>query len=92
MAIVVVMVVPMAGHCKPANVVQVAAADAATSAPRQVDARNMRPEALDALLAPVLMPRSRCARCVSRARRRTKFLYDILVLHVCSLSWDDLRR
>jgi cellulose synthase operon protein YhjU len=89
-AIVLVMVVPHGWPLQPANVVQVAAADAGTSAPRQIDARNLRPEALDAMLAQFYAKEQMRQVRFTRAAQN-EIPYDILLLHVCSLSWDDLR-
>ena len=56
----------------------------------EIDARNMRPEALDALLTQFNG---------KEAQRQVRFgtvvpdeaPYDIVLLHVCSLAWDDLQ-
>jgi cellulose synthase operon protein YhjU len=64
-------------------------APAATSA-AQVDPRNMRPEALDSLLAQFYAKeKQRQVRFTPAAEDGTP--YDILILNVCSLAWDDLR-
>jgi cellulose synthase operon protein YhjU len=66
----------------------VPSAAAARAAP-EIDPRNLRPEALDALLSQFQ---------AKEQQRQVRFTaltpgevpYDIVLLHVCSLSWDDL--
>lgn len=90
MAIVVVIVLPHGWSLQQASVVQVAAADGGTSASPEIDARNMRPQALDALLAQFYAKEQMRQVRFTRAAQNG-IPYDILLLHVCSLSWDDLR-
>jgi cellulose synthase operon protein YhjU len=62
---------------------------AVSPAAPEVDPRNLRPEALDALLSQFQ---------TKEQQRQVRFTtltpgevpYDIVLLHVCSLSWDDL--
>jgi len=65
------------------------AAGAATSTVS--DDVNLGPAALDARLARFLRGAEQDPDPLSRARRRNSPLLTFLILHVCSLSWDDLR-
>jgi cellulose synthase operon protein YhjU len=66
------------------------AAQVPGTAPPEVDARNMRPEALDGMLAQFYAKeQQRQVRFNSLAPGEVP--YDIVLLHVCSLSWDDLK-
>jgi cellulose synthase operon protein YhjU len=56
----------------------------------EVEPRNMRPEALDALLTSFYAKeKQRQVRFTPAAQDGAP--YDILILNVCSLAWDDLR-
>jgi cellulose synthase operon protein YhjU len=74
-------------------VVATANATAGTATPgaeAQVDPRNMRPEALDGLLKQFYAKeKQRQVRFTPAAQDGAA--YDILILNVCSLAWDDLR-
>jgi cellulose synthase operon protein YhjU len=62
----------------------------ALTAAAPVDPRNMRPEALDALLGQFYAKeKQRQVRFTPAAEDAAP--YDILVLNVCSLAWDDLK-
>jgi cellulose synthase operon protein YhjU len=74
----------------PLSANSLAASPGAMRAAPEIDPRNMRPEALDALLSQFE------AKEQQRQVRITVLTpdevpYDILLLHVCSLSWDDLQ-
>jgi cellulose synthase operon protein YhjU len=74
------------------NVVSAAAAGTTpnSGAAAEADPRNMRPEALDALLAQFYAKeQQRQVRFAAPAQDGAP--YDILILNVCSLAWDDLR-
>ena len=65
------------------------AANPSRSSEPQVDPRNMRPEDLDAQLAQFYTKeRKRQVRFPKIAPNEQP--YDIVFLHVCSLSWDDI--
>jgi len=67
-----------------------AATAGSNAAPLQVDPRNMRPEALDAQLAQFYArEKQRQVRFAPVAQDGAP--YDIVILNVCSLAWDDLR-
>jgi cellulose synthase operon protein YhjU len=56
----------------------------------EADPRNMRPEALDSLLAQFYAKeKQRQVRFAPLAQDSAS--YDIVILNVCSLAWDDLR-
>lgn len=89
-AIVLVMVLPHGWSSQQPGVGALALADIGSPQPREVDARNMRPEALDTLLAQFYAKEKlRQVRFPPAAQDAAP--YDILLLHVCSLSWDDLQ-
>lgn len=68
----------------------VAAAAGVPRAAPEIDPRNMRPAALDALLSQFqAKEQQRQVRLTALAPDEVP--YDILLLHVCSLSWDDLQ-
>jgi cellulose synthase operon protein YhjU len=86
LGIFAVMLVPQGRHWLERDTVR-----SAIAAPEsQVDERDSSPEAMDARLARFY---------ADQAKVQVRFVrpetdsdpYDILVLHVCSLSWDDLK-
>jgi len=89
-AIIVIMIFPRGVPSFQPNAA-LAAASAQLGAPMPpVDARNMRPEALDALLTQFYAKeQQRQVRLAAVALDEAP--YDIVLLHVCSLSWDDLQ-
>lgn len=88
-AILYVIVIPRDGGIVRESVANDSSATSAASPPPQLDARNMRPEALAALLNRfTAQEQQRQVRFQTPAP--TDQPYDIILLHVCSLSWDDL--
>lgn len=84
------VVLAPAAHMPALEAARASAAEGVTSALRDGDARNMRTPALEARLAQFYADQSalqvRFARVAQDATP-----YDILLLHVSSLSWDDMR-
>jgi cellulose synthase operon protein YhjU len=89
-AIVLIIVVPHGWPTQSLPAVAMAGPSATSEAMPEVDPRNMRPEALDALLAQFYAKeKQRQVRFVPVAQDSAP--YDVLILNVCSLAWDDLR-
>lgn len=87
-AILVILVRPEA-HMPMERAMATAAQPTGTRPAQQIDPRNMRVEALDAMLTEFY---------AKEQLRQVRFSpvggddapYDIILLHVCSMSWDDL--
>lgn len=62
----------------------------AMPAQAEIDARNMRPEALDARLTQFYAEQKTLEVRFARPAADEP-AFDIVILHVCSLSWDDLK-
>jgi cellulose synthase operon protein YhjU len=89
-AILGVMIFPKGMPSWRSEAAPVAVAPGVPRAAPEIDPRNMRPAALDDLLTQFqTKEQQRQVRLTALAPDEVP--YDILLLHVCSLSWDDLQ-
>jgi cellulose synthase operon protein YhjU len=89
LGILAVAVVPSRNQTAAGPIAPIVSSGTATANTAAPDARNLRPEALNALLSEFYRQQSsRAVRMQSLGEEATPF--DIVLLHICSLSWDDL--
>jgi cellulose synthase operon protein YhjU len=89
-SILFIIIMPHGWPIQSSALLPTAAATTSSGAPVVVDPRNMRPEALDTLLAQFYAKeKQRQVRFAPAAQDGAP--YDVLILNVCSLASDDLR-